>query len=271
MALRVLRTSDGGVIVANLPTKPAATVTVTKLNYVTVSCVCDLMDTVADIYDCFAVTDKDYKTMCDAMRQVVIDIGAANPVPDMTDEAAGIDYLVNNDFASAERAVQHGIGSGTQLGNIFADDNSRFNIVDAHMRANFDALKRRAFIFNALMKSCAGHILQANIPIVEKVKKDLDMDAVTLDELSGNALDNMVMRGVMGKVDTGWGAGIYTGVLDYINETVGTRYESAGFLTRYGSLELPDVMDTGGGEWLSFKNLLFSQLAYGNIDTIEYT
>lgn len=272
MATRVLKEASGNaVFVGNFAVKPAASGTITSLNYAPVSIACDLLDTVTDIHNAMQYSSKDYKTMCDAIKQIVIDVGVANPVGAMTDEEAGMDYLIANDNASAVIAAQYGVGLPYQIVTVYPVNTVRDTILGDNVRQIFEALKRRAFDFWAFIKSRAPFSI-VGVPFQDLVQKDLNISGAAADELEGSLIQSYYLGFNFGRVNTGYDAGTYTGVLDYFNATAGTRYVAPNdFISLYGAeVEQPSVINTGGGAWVSFKNALYNLLAYGQLDIITY-
>jgi len=273
MATRILKEAAGnGIFVGTFASKPPASGTITNINYLPVSIPYVILDTVADIDANFQYSGKDYKTMCDAVRQIVIDIGIANPVGGMTDEEAGMDYLIANDFPSAQIAAQYGAGVGSQIAAVYPITIEREAVLASNLKNTFDALKKRAFDFLAFIKSRAPFSI-GGVPFYDLVQKDLNISGAAADELEGALLQSYYLGFNFGQVDTGYSAGTYTGVLDYFNATAGTRYVAPNdFLSKYQSdPNEPEVIDTGGGKWASFKNALYNLLAYGQLDRIIYT
>lgn len=271
----ILKEINGGsYVVADFAVRPAASVNLSSVNGYPIPVdrnEYELLSSLQAINDALGNVNTDYKTVRDAMKQLVLDIGVENPHGDLSPEQAGMRWLLLNDTGAAKIAATHNIGSGSQIVEAIPEFSERLDASSMYltrMRASPKSVRGQRSImveaaFWAATKSVQPFMPVSPVSIPQLVL--IDLAAATpanAGELTTSFLDLYEDKGLMGVAD---GDGT-VGVLDYFLGTVGTRFEGANsFLGKYGSLT---PAFTTGATMEDFRDYILSIFNDGNINTV---
>lgn len=201
--------------------------------------------------------NKDYKTWRDSLKTFITDLG-------------GGDFDAGFNLLTAEQkviAATNNIGSGAQILAAIPDfwtryDNSQRYLIK--MRGYDVAAVRlnRSIKAEAAFWAAAKHIDTApDITLPESVLSDLEAATkVNPNELTVSLLEMYEAKGLMG-VSSGDGV---TGILDYFQETAGSRFAANGFKTRYPTAPI----DFAGGTIDDFNSFIMSIFIDGDTDSV---
>lgn len=271
----ILKEINGGsYVVADFAVRPAASVNLSSVNGYPIPVdrnEYELLSSLQAVNDAIGNVNTDYKTVRDAMKQLVVDTGAENPHGDLSHEEAGMRWLLLNDTGAAKIAATHNIGSGAQIVEAIPDFYERLEaslMYLTRMRASPKSVRGQRSImveaaFWAATKSVQPFAPVSPVSLPQLVLVDLAAATpANAGELTTSFLDLYEDKGLMGVAD---GDGT-VGVLDYFLGTVGTRFEGANsFLGKYGLLT-PAFTD--GATMENFRNYILSIFNDGNINTV---
>jgi hypothetical protein len=200
---------------------------------------------------------KDYKMWRDALKTYITDLGGG-------DVEAGFNLLSTADKVTA--AVNN-IGTGAQILAAIPNfwdryQNSQTYLTKMRGYNNTAVRLNRSIKAEAAFWAAAKHIETApDITLPEAVLSDLEAAVkVNPNELTVSLLELYETKGLMGVM---FSDGV-TGVIDYFNETAGSRFAANGFKTRYPTA----AIDFDGGTLDEFNTFIMSIFIDGNVDVI---
>jgi hypothetical protein len=253
--------AGSGLVVVKSENKPAENINIATVNGEAIPANRNafvLLDTVTQINNCFNSTDKDYKTIRDAMKAVLLDLGGT--------VEAGFDLLDESEQAIA---AQHNLGTGAQIAsaipNVLLRDqysllylNNLKTIVRPERSRKLEAKTwSRCKQFNIEVSS--DPLIFATMPEVIYSNITINDPNAAAGELGGNMLVYYEDAGVMG-----FYSGDKTlGILDYLYSTTGTRFAGAGFTEIFASI-VPD----GYANITAFRDALADIIVLGELDQI---
>lgn len=235
-----------GLVVVYSATKPAATRNITKVNGVDIPTErqkYNLLDTVTDINTAFNFANKDYKTIRDALKTKVDEVGFENLIA-----------------AEQVIAATHNIGTGAEILAAVPDNAVR----DAGSAEYLRKLKtkvrpQRAIDIESKTWSRCKHILVGGVEMPSVIYSQITIANPQAGEICGNLLENYSKAGIVGIA----GGDSILGILDYIQETAGTRFFGAGLLsTAWGAVP------AGYNTIQEFATDLANIILLGELDTI---
>lgn len=202
-------------------------------------------------------SSKDYKMWRDALKTYITDLGGG-------DVEAGFNLLSADDKVTA---AANNIGTGAQILAAIPNfwdryQNSQTYLTKMRGYNNTAVRLNRSIKAEAAFWAAAKHIETApDITLPEAVFSDLEAATkVNPNELTVSLLELYETKGLLGVM---FADGV-TGILDYFNETAGSRFAGNGFKTRYPTAPI----DFAGGTIDDFNSFIMSIFIDGNTDII---
>jgi hypothetical protein len=252
--------ANSGLIVIKSATKPASTANVLSVDGQPIPPerkAFVLMETVTDINGCFNSTNKDYKTIRDAMKSCVSDLGGGNV-------ETGFNLLSSNEKTIA---ATNNIGTGAQIAAAITNLNDRDNASLEYLNKLKSIVRpqRSKQMESKTWSRCKQFLIEiqpsvfATMP--EVIYSQITINNPSTNELSGNLLSYYESAGV---------TGFYTGdqllgITDYLYSTTGTRFEGAGLVENFATIT-PD----GFNNITEFRDCLADIILLGSLDTVVF-
>ena len=265
----LFRESQGdGVICFYSSARPASTINISHLDGEEIPAERNefvILESVSDIINSRNSVSVGYKVWRDGLKTAVEYIGATHPQVGMSDEQAGVAWLLSNNQEEAASAAAHNIGSGAQIVDavpVFKDrEADSYNYLCELRGLPNSVRKARSLMLESAFWAALKSVLVQVAPDVYVSVPQLvlmDLAAATpaaANELTTSFLDLYEDKGLVGICD---GDGT-TGVGDYLLSQAGSRFAGNGFLERYGAL-FPAF---DGGNMTAFRDYVVSILRIG--------
>jgi len=256
MGIYIYKETNGtGLVFQSSTTKPASTAIFNTVNgSVPYSTNFTLLGDFNAVNSVAATHNKDYKTWRDALKTAVADL-------DNGDVEKGFNLLTAD---QKKIAAKNNIGTGAQILAAIPDfwqryANSQEYIIK--MRGCGAVRKMRSIKAEAAFWAASKHVEPIPGTILpEAVLSDLQAAMkVNANELTVSLLEMYEAKGLMGI----YSGDNVTGVLDYFNETVGSRFENGnGFKTKYQGLSI----DFDNGTFDDFVTFIIDIFEKGELD-----
>ena len=265
----LFKESEGtGVVCFYSETRPANTINIGELDGEVIPTDRNEFIMLSDVSDIISARNSvsvGYKVWRDGLKTAVAYIGQQHPQLGMTDEQAGMDWLLSNDTEAAALAAEHNIGTGSQIVSSITAFKDRENASYAYLcelrGVPNSVRKARSLMLEAAFWAACKSVLIEVAPSVFVSLPQLvliDLAAATpaaAGELTTSFLDLYEDKGLVGVCD---GDGT-TGVGDYLLSQAGSRFAGNGFLERSGALS--PAFD--GGTMEDFRDYVVSILRIG--------
>ena len=263
MNIYIYKEANGaGTAVIKSASKPSATATIKTVNGNPIPSSRSsfvLLDTVTAINNAFSLANKDYKTLADAMKSCVSDLGGGNV-------ETGFDMLSSEEKAIA---AANRIGTGVQIAqalpNLAIRDQASTDYI-AKLKGCLGSVRsmRSMALESKVWSRCAQFSIEVSLgvfaPMPEVMYSNITINNPLVGELGGNLLGYYETAGILGYA----GSDKLLGILDYLMSTAGTRFEAAGFLQIFDGIT-PD----GYASLADFRDDLVNILTLGSLDTIS--
>ena len=263
MEIYIYKEADNtGLVVIKSASKPANNATIESVNGQAIPAnrqAFVLLDEVSQINACFNTSNKDYKTVSDAMKSCVSDLGGGNV-------EAGFNLLSPE---QQEIAAQHNIGTGAQIASAIPDVlvRDQYSLLYLQNLKEIVRPARSRKLEAQTWSRCKQFLIEvaegvfATMPEVIYSNITINDPSVLGPELSGNLLVYYEDAGIMGFS----GGDKLLGILDYLNSTAGTRFAGAGLVETFSSI-VPD----GYADITAFRDALVDILTLGDLDTATF-
>jgi len=263
MEIYIYKEADNtGLVVIKSASKPANNATIESVNGQAIPAnrqAFVLLDEVSQINACFNTSNKDYKTVRDAMKSCVSDLGGGSV-------ETGFDMLSSEEKAIA---AANRIGTGVQIAqalpNLAIRDQASTDYI-AKLKGCLGSVRsmRSMALESKVWSRCAQFSIEVSLgvfaPMPEVMYSNITINNPLVGELGGNLLGYYETAGILGYA----GSDKLLGILDYLMSTAGTRFEAAGFLQIFDGIT-PD----GYASLADFRDDLVNILTLGSLDTIS--